>query len=177
MYKEAYLNKVENCEIFLNHIMEMEVKPNSTKVLPILKTSFLLSLYNLVEATVTDMLSSLHDILSGQNYLDLNADLTMLFEKFFKSSAAPLDSSILSNFSIPSYEHSAEYLKLYSGNLDMRKIKEVFKKYGIKISTRRKEGALLIIKEFRNRVMHGEIDFAAGRSKTGRDLRKLFDEV
>lgn len=177
MYKNEYSSKIKSCEIFLDHIITMEEKNNSVKVLPVLKTSFILSLYNLVESTVTDTLTALHDHLLSYKFLDLSEPLKELFGKYFKNTSDSLEKIIESNFSIPSYKSFDKYLKLYSGNLDMRKIRDIFRKYGMQLKFSKQGKELLFVKNFRNKIMHGEIDFLSGRSKTSNELKKIFSEL
>ena len=50
-----------------------------------------------------------------------------------------------------------KYYSLYSGNLDSKKICSIFSKYGIVFNERIRE--LQTIKDYRNKLAHGEISF------------------
>jgi len=167
------------------------------------KASAILLLYNLVESIVTKCLERIHDYIISSNisYCDLNDDIRKLMLIYYGtvsdkknniSEIAPyLHEAIhlITNqkqFSL-SYKEMEKYYALYSGNLDSKKISEIFRKYGIIFEEKCSE--LQTIKDNRNRLAHGEVSFEeCGRSLTIQQLNvqkdrcidyltKLIDEL
>lgn len=58
-----------------------------------------------------------------------------------------------------SYSRIKKSLNLFSGNLDSRSIKNVCKKVGVNLTDDIKEPVLLIVKNNRNKLAHGETKF------------------
>lgn len=58
-----------------------------------------------------------------------------------------------------SYSRIKKSLNLFSGNLDSRSIKKVCKKVGVNLTDDIKEPVLLIVKNNRNKLAHGETKF------------------
>lgn len=58
-----------------------------------------------------------------------------------------------------SYDELTKYLKLFSGNLDSRSIRTVSESLGISLPDNVKEPFLLIVKNSRNKLAHGETRF------------------
>ncbi|WP_298065460.1 MAE_28990/MAE_18760 family HEPN-like nuclease [uncultured Acinetobacter sp.] len=74
------------------------------------------------------------------------------------------------------YKKLSEFYSLYSGNLDSREARKVFKHYGINIL--KEEGGLKTIKDGRNKLAHGELTFEEyGRTLTIQQLKDLKEKV
>lgn len=159
------------------------------------KSSFILILYNLVESMVTKLLTKIHNIaLNGSvSYYDLNDNLRKTVFVYYDK--------ILSDFNVDkqhlniekfylmmnrnykpiiTYESMSEVYSLFSGNLDAREIRNVFKnKYGFNFKESEfKEGVLKRIREGRNTLAHGDESFEEyGRTLTIQDIKDMRDKV
>ncbi|CRM05842.1 hypothetical protein [Pseudomonas sp. 24 E 1] len=148
---------------------------------PVLRAAVVLSLYNIIEAAITQTLARLHDVIntSKVNYNNLNQNLKDLALVYFykhKAKRANIHDSLevlhhtvdlirgKGFFSID-YKEMTESYQLYSGNLDARIIRKVMGKYGIEIS-KTHGGKLQVIKDGRNALAHGNKSF----EEFGRDV-------
>ena len=76
------------------------------------------------------------------------------------------------------YMELNQYLKLFSGNLDARKMKEISKNFGINIPEESNAGKLLMVKNRRNSLAHGETTFTnAAQDITVKELKEMIDSV
>jgi len=165
------------------------VKINSA----VLKASVVLALYNIVESTVSHLLSKIHDEIN-KNQVKYEAltreikDLSLLFYQKHKESKKDLNSSLdvlhqtldfvlgATVFNLPYKEMEKSY-QLYSGNLDAKKIRNVMKKYGIVIRDDLGK-SLKSIKDGRNTLAHGDKSFEEyGRDVVSNALRVYHQDV
>ena len=157
-----------------------------------LKSSILIILYNLIESTVTRCLRKIHDEISSKSikYSDLNDNIKKLFIVYYHSMVKKEDdvhntvSDIIKLISILKhneyisfkYDEMEKYYSLYSGNLDSKKIRSVFSKYGIYLE--KKLGELRLIKDYRNKLSHGEISFEeCGREITIQQIEVSYQKL
>lgn len=71
-----------------------------------------------------------------------------------------------------------KYLKLYSGNLDARQIREISKRLGVPISNEIIGDNLVKIKNCRNWLAHGEISFQeACRNYSENEIHSISNET
>lgn len=129
----------------------------------ILKSSLMLMIYNMVEGTMSNLLVDYFDYIHAKNIPICN--LPNEFQCTIKSyrdkknsGSSDEENSTYTRFDL-SYSEMTKYLKLFSGNLDSRSIREVCKKVGIDLPESIKEPALLIVKSNRNKLAHGETRF------------------
>lgn len=153
-----------------------------------LKSSFILTLYNLVEATVTSCLQVIHSKIIEENilYFELNNSLQKLLLNYnYKTINKNTDKGI-ENLHILittvvkdkaiSDKLIADIQFLYSGNLDAKKIRNIAKKYDIPFD--KYSDSLEAIKNMRNKLAHGEVSFEeGGRDKTIDYIQKLKDNT
>lgn len=148
---------------------------------PVLRSSVVLSLYNIIESTITQTLTKIHNEINASkvNYNNLSKeikDLALIYFYKHKSKRNDIHESIdvlhhtvdlirgKGFFNIP-YNEMIESYQLYSGNLDSRIIRKVMKKYGVVISE--SHGTRLhAIKNGRNTLAHGNKSF----EEFGRDM-------
>ncbi|MBK4990181.1 MAE_28990/MAE_18760 family HEPN-like nuclease [Pseudomonas sp. S36] len=160
---------------------------------PALRATVILSLYNIVEATITQTLTRLHDEIntSKVNYNNLNKNLKDLALVYFykhKEKRASIHDSLdvlhhtvdllrgKGYFSVD-YEEMTESYQLYSGNLDAKIIRKVMSKYGITISESY-GSKLLAVKNGRNALAHGNKSFEEfGRDVMLPSLRAYYSDV
>lgn len=154
--------------------------PNQINI-PVIRSSVIINLYNIIESTITQTLTRLHAEINSNNVLydDLSRsikDLALIYFYKHKEKRADIHSSIdvlhhtvdlvrgTGTFNVP-YSEMIESYQLYSGNLDARSIRSVMKKYGIVVSESFGQ-KLKAIKDGRNTLAHGNKSF----EEFGRDL-------
>lgn len=149
----------------------------------VLKSSLMLMFYNVVEGTISNLLTELFDTIVKRNltmeYLPNKLQNTLYtyhlkkigndFNKLKEFNK--YDSLKLCNIT---YLEISRYLKLFSGNLDARTIRDISKKVGIDLPDIIDEPCLLIIKSARNKLAHGEAKFSnACQDITLNEMKKM----
>ncbi|MEQ9620530.1 MAE_28990/MAE_18760 family HEPN-like nuclease [Coleofasciculus chthonoplastes] len=131
-----------------------------------LKASGFLMLYNLIESTMRNAIHVIFDELSseGISFDEMKYHLKTIIIKNIKKNHSP--DKLLNNIqsiSVDIISASFDRDKLFSGNLDAGKIKDIAKEYGFSYTTNaRKTGNgsdLLTIKTNRNDLAHGFYSF------------------
>ncbi len=153
----------------------------------VLKSSLMLMLYNAVEGTMSNLLTELFDnIISRKMSIDnLPENLQKTIYKFHLKKIGDKvtklrDFNTYDNIETcnVSYLEINKYLKLFSGNLDSRSIKDVSSMLGIVLSDKINEPALLKVKNIRNKLAHGETKFSnTCQDITLEELEELCDKV
>lgn len=147
----------------------------------------MLMLYNAVEGTMSNLLTELFDnIISRKMSIDnLPENLQKTIYKFHLKKIGDKvtklrDFNTYDNIETcnVSYLEINKYLKLFSGNLDSRSIKDVSSMLGIVLSDKINEPALLKVKNIRNKLAHGETKFSnTCQDITLEELEELCDKV
>ena len=153
----------------------------------VLKSSLILMLYNALEGTMSNLLTELFDNITSKKISieNLPENLQETIYKFHLKKIGDKvtmlrDFSTYDNIDIcnVSYLEINKYLKLFSGNLDSRSIKDVSSMLGIVLSDKIDEPALLRVKNIRNKLAHGETKFSnTCQDITLEELEKLCDKV
>lgn len=148
-----------------------------------LKGTVYILLYNLVESTMREAISHIHDSLSSKKveYDQLCDSLKKEILKRIKNDTVNLDSIIFktktglgSNLSIATFNKK----KLFSGNIDRDEISEKSKIYGFSTKcdyqhTKHGEN-LTTIKQHRNDLAHGNVSFSdIGKAVSFSELEKV----
>ena len=140
----------------------------------VIRSSVIVSLYNIVESTITQTLTKIHSEINTKevSYNSLSKeikDLALIYFYKHKEKRSNIHDSIEvlhhtvdlirgeGVFNVP-YSELAENYQLYSGNLDAKSIRKVMKKYGIIISEDFGQ-KIKKIKDGRNQLSHGNISF------------------
>ncbi|PCI29086.1 MAG: hypothetical protein COB67_04940 [SAR324 cluster bacterium] len=169
--------------------------------LAILKSNGILLLYNLIESTVRFLIENIfHDISIRQCHFDeLNSVFKEAIFKNLKDISPENSIKRLLNVSFDIIQLGCNPKKDFSGNIDIRKIKEIGKKYGIifrfqsleadpNFSSEFKQN-LQTVKIKRNDLSHGNLTFIECgkgtsleklnqyRQSTESSLRSLFGEI
>ena len=148
-------------------------------------TGFLL-LYNLIESTMTNAIETIFDELKNNNvsFDNLKNEIKKIIidnlkDKDNKSTDKLLES--IQNISFDIISASFNKKRLFSGNVDARKIKETSKMYGFSSETnsRTRDGIdLLTVKTNRNDLAHGFKSFQqVGRQYFEDDLLEIEKRV
>ena len=148
----------------------------------ILKAQFLIVLYNMVESTVYDCLNIIYETILDEKlvYAELSTEMKKMWRSYLNRNNLPdKNKTDLELENMPIYFKNLAIN--ISGSLDFKKIKEIFEQHGciLDLSKRDLIGAsLLIVKNKRNFLAHGNISFSAcGSNYLLSDLKKIQEHV
>jgi hypothetical protein len=180
---EIYFNTLNfldkgNCSIVCIDILGVEHrKIIDNQLSTILKANGFLLLYNLVEATIRNAITAIFNSIHSTNatFKNLTDELQKLWinqelkqlrrEDLFNFAKKILEDELLS--------FKTECVNI-SGNIDAQKIRDIAKQFGYPESKNGQD--LLIIKEKRNKLAHGELSFGdIGKDYTVRELLEFKD--
>jgi len=163
--KNDFLGKRKEADILINHIKELSSKTGNVDKVAILKSAFIMLLYNVIESTAVSILERVHEKIVRYKYSELSDQLKTLFVEYYlfgenkKKQQSTLNSVIDNSLTFPEFEELIKKISLFSGNLDSRELTKIMGRYGIgKITSSNKE-KLLIVKNNRNKIAHGEVMF------------------
>lgn len=158
-----------------------------------LKSSSFLVLYNLIEASIRNLIQSIYDevTINRLKYKEVCEELQKIWIDVYydnlnststnfeqhKSKAKEMIDFVINEKRV---ELSSDKIKL-SGNLDMRQIKKVFKKHGMDIVDNDELNpavGMLEVKSKRNLIAHGNISFIeSARESSMEDLINYKTEI
>ncbi|MFC4640031.1 MAE_28990/MAE_18760 family HEPN-like nuclease [Deinococcus hohokamensis] len=153
----------------------------------LLANSFLL-MYNIIEATVYNIMDSIysHYISEGVEFDNLAPEIKLTMMKIYKVTASDESIKTCINLSkevvVKAYEMLKENDFKLSGNIDARKIRDISGDYNFSLMhdkelTRNGTG-LLEIKTKRNKLAHGNISFLdCGQDSSIDNVVKIWGEV
>lgn len=178
--KSELANKKSEAEQMLLMIDEVANLSSGVVKSSILKSAYILLLYNMIESTTSIIFERVHEKISTESYDSLVPKLQDLWVDFFfinhhqKNYKSHLDKTIGKTLLLPELAEFSTRVKLFSGNLDGQRLDELLKKYAIGKLTTSDRGKLLIIKNKRNKIAHGEEMFKEScRNMTKSDLVSL----
>lgn len=192
--KDEFEEKIQELEIFFELLENIEseeicLKDDSilTDLDKILKASFFLMLYNMVESTMRESVIAIYDKIDS-NCIHFNQLGSKLRRKILgdcKKSYIGIDSlhnETGNDIAKELLKASLSEKNLFSGNIDHEIIKATALQYGFSHSTdpnRTRHGEKLrTIKEYRNDLAHGNITFSeVGRSYSLNQLREYKEET
>ncbi len=165
--------------------------PNGTKqsittdLAHILRANAFILVYNLVEYSISQAIEAIFTDIKRKGYLydDISPSIKLELLKNIKSNVKPEEFvNQVANIASDIIVHHPSSRKVFSGNLDARKVKEVAEKYGFSYNTNAiltKNGSkLLQVKEKRNDLAHGFISFKeCGKDFTFQDIETSKNEV
>jgi len=171
--------------------LSMDGKGNSSKIkeidpelLKTLKASGFLLLYNLVEATMRNIIEAIFDELKSEriSYDEIRPELKKVVLKNLKKRNSDDVFSNITAISVDIITAGFDKKDLFSGNLDGKKIRETAAEYGFSHLTdhvKTGDGSdLLTVKANRNDLAHGIKSFAEiGRDKTADELLEIKNKV
>lgn len=144
--------------LMMEKIMEKNQKVES---ILILKSSLMLMIYNMIEGTMSNLLRDYFDDIHSRNIYvySLPSEFQKTIKIYIEKKQPDNINDILNNIFNLSYDEITKHLKLFSGNLDSRSIRDVCKKVGIDLDENIKAPELLKVKNVRNKLAHGETTF------------------
>lgn len=179
-FKSKLDEKKHEAEQMLEIISEISQAEGSVNKTAMLKSAFVLLLYNIIESTAFLVFERVHEKIAIENYEQLGSKIRKVWVEFFFSHHTSefhhehLEKTLQQQLRFPHLEKFTDRIKLFSGNLDARKIDEILKKYDIGVITTPNRAKLLTIKNRRNSVAHGgEMFKDACRDLSDSDLDDL----
>jgi hypothetical protein len=174
-----------NGEVISNESEEQfEVTPLLIKTL---KGAVFLLIYNLIESTMREAISAIHDSISSSShgYDDIRVSLQKELWKRARSNNITLDdivSETTSGVSLGFHNATFRPKNLFSGNITREEIKKIARIYGFSERTDARKTAkgerLEEVKNNRNDLAHGNKTFSqVGASNTISELEELYDTV
>ena len=191
-----YEGRVNEIEFYYSIMVEIDNNSENIKTidnrrfLRVLKSNFLLMLYNLVEACIVSGMMEIYESLRNNNpsYSSLIDEIRILWSnyeisKIYDSSAGKTSyekrvqdviEQVITNQPIMLYKETLGI----SGNLDARVIRKICDKHRIRYVASDDNGYLKIVKDKRNDLAHGDVSFGdCARDMTLNDLEHIKDEV
>ena len=177
-----------------DRIRTVVITEDNGRFIRIMKSNFLLMLYNLIESCVKSGFEEIYEALMAENvsYTQANNALRDIWSSYEISKAYQDDAGyetygrrvkailehVVSNEPVALTKKVIE--KLASGNLDAKKIRELFKKHDIDFmeTNAGKKEKMFTVKNKRNLLAHGDESFdEAARGLTLEDLENTKKEV
>ncbi|KOR37896.1 hypothetical protein AM228_03585 [Planktothricoides sp. SR001] len=172
-------------QLSMGHGEHTKTKKINDDLANTLKATGYLLLYNLIEATMRNAIEIIFDQLKNKNisFDEVRDDLKKIIIKNFKDNQST--DTLLANIqaiSVDIISAGFNKEKLFSGNIDAKKIKEIAEMYGFSYKTnakKTKDGRdLITVKTNRNDLAHGFKSFEeVGKNATVDDLLKLQKRV
>lgn len=177
--KSDFEERCNEADILLQHISELSLTMRgNVQETSILKSAFVMLLYNVIESTMTSVLERVHEKVSRIHYLESSDKIKLLIIEFnFKNKNTKQHKLMVDNISsnklnLPLLSEFTSRINLFSGNLDAREIDKILGRYGIGTITSKDRKKLLFVKNKRNKIAHGEEMFKEScRNSTVSELR------
>ncbi|GCD51403.1 MAE_28990/MAE_18760 family HEPN-like nuclease [Acetobacter pasteurianus] len=175
--------------ILMDHIIKLTSQKKTINIIVILKASLYVALYNNVEATVYAVLEKVHCELSNIGFNDLSPALKSLMISYGIGKNNMQDKAKAKRIVKERFENEntkfpqlSEFLKrksIFSGNLDARKLRVICKLYGMDdINFSQKTDRILIVKNKRNKISHGELSLLdAGKGISNNEMKNTIKDI
>lgn len=160
---QAFFDSIENVEdIDIQHMMY---------------SSMVLILYNIIESTTSKILTRLHDEIivqhsNGLKYHDFIGNIRTVIYKSncINQSGKKFNFNDLENLRIKTFDPISEYGKFnLNGNVDAKRIKDIFEEYGISEIKCRICNKLFDLKSDRQKLAHGNQTFSEYGQRTSKE--------
>jgi len=185
LVKLAYQDRLDEAKKLIEHISSL---PSNSGVVEsaILKSSYTLLLYNILEATVSSSITYIHEKASDHKYDELSEEFKKLYASYYhfdiskKKVKEHLDGTVSGELKFPDFEEYCKRITVFSGNIDLRSLNDINTNYGIgRIDLRGKNSEnILTIKNKRNKLAHGEESFRDScREYSLTELEELGDSL
>lgn len=182
--REELRRRKEEAAILIDLIIDMEEQSGQIDCSATLKSTCIMILYNAVESTMYLILNKVHDYLSLKKYKDLTEPQKKIYAKMhFKISSSDLHLSLNAlledRLKFPSLNEFRKKDKLFSGDLDARKIRDLLCRYSIPFCIPNETApSFLVVKNLRNKLGHGDESFSiASRNYTRQEIKKIYDDI
>lgn len=172
--------RIGEADILIELIIEASAMKKSVNKVAIAKSSLFLVLYNIVESTVSVAFEEIHEKMKHLGFCELSPKMQAIYSEYYfkdknsKTITKLLQDTIDSEIKFPTLIDYLKRVSLFSGNLDARGINKLLSKYGIDNLTNKSKKELVIIKNKRNKLAHGESSFkSSGREFTPKELNSF----
>lgn len=175
------------CNTFLSHIENISSVNGNVEISIILKSSFYISLYNNIEATIYSILERFHEEISRHKYQELIPDLKSKIVSYHFGNSHEMtlakkiklsDKITSGDYSLPQLKEFMEVKTVFSGNLNLKIIREIFKSYGSPIKkVNGNPEHLLSVTTKRNKIAHGEQSLIEAGRISNRNLKEVMISV
>lgn len=160
-----FKEKIEDANMLLRHLEEVSLQKQSVQKVAILKSAYMVLLYNIIESTTQSVFEKIHDDLSNYGYNEFSDKIQNLYVDFyFKNQSAKkykqtIDDTFSTQLKFPLLDEYKKRINIFSGNLDAQELHKIMSKYGIGALTCKNKKNLVLIKNKRNKLAHGEDTF------------------
>ncbi len=190
--------KMDELNILIEELSNIDINLKNNQKTRILKSAIILMMYNIIESMVISIFEYIHDTLKKTNINNLNnKNIEILIIHYFsrKNSYTNEECKAFINnlLEFPSFFEYNKQNKLFSGNLDLKKINDILVGiYGIdKIKIKKYEDESNLVKDrcshgeylkkikyYRNVLAHGGESFSdLGKTISVDDILKMKDAV
>lgn len=193
---EIFSDRKEELELYYSIMLDLDSKSptiktiNNSRFFKILKSNYILMLYNLVESCTISGIMEIYEQLKNDNcsYQDVideikeiwvNLQVSQIYgpttsQTAYEKRVKRIIESITQN-SIIKLDRDAFKL---GGNLDAKRIKALCDKHRIRYVAQDDKSALRMVKEKRNNLAHGDVSFSdCARDMTLKDLQDIKSAV
>jgi hypothetical protein len=184
LVRNIFQDRADEIETYFTFIDTFTQSNKNEELNKILKSNLILMLYNLMESTISNAIEEIHNnIHSNAISFDLlKVDLRKNLIKHLKSFNPHDFVTSINNISLDIVKKSFNKQKIFNGNVDSRKIRELGGVYGFSSTTtyiNTKNGQCLVdIKGRRNDLAHGIFSFTeVGKEYSLQDLEKMKNET
>lgn len=183
--KTIFQERVNEVEAYYTFIDTHISGSSNDDLNKILKSNLLLMLYNLIESSMGNAVEEIHNEIHVKtvSFNILKTDLKKRLIKYLKNNLNP-DQFVASvnDIALDIIKQCFDKQKLFNGNIDSRKIRELSENYGFSSNTnynQTKHGNCLVtIKGRRNDLAHGTFSFTeVGKEYSIGDLEKMKNET
>ena len=182
--KRTFQERVNEINLYFTFIEGFIPDNNNEDINKILKSNMILMLYNLVESSMSNAVEEIHNSIHASNisFNLLKVALKEVIIKHLNNKNPKNFVASVNDIALDIVKKSFDKQKVFNGNVDSRKIKELSVIYGFSSNTiyaNTKNGqSLLDIKGKRNDLAHGTFSFVeVGKDYSTQDLEKMKNEA
>lgn len=191
-----YEDRKEEINFYFSIMVEVDAESQNIQTIDnhkfykIMKSNFLLMLYNLVEACIVSGMMEIYESLKneGCSYSSVIREIQVLWSNYkineiygpatersaYENRVQQIIESIITNSPLILTKDTLGI----SGNLDARKIKYICDKHKIRYALQNDGSSLELVKKRRNDLAHGDVSFSeCARDLPIDDLERIMDEV
>lgn len=189
-----FTERLDEIEFYYTELVRMDVKKNSSdrekRLFKIMKSTFILMLYNLIEASIMTGIQEVYDNIREEN-VSYDRTTKYLQKLWLKSQLKSFQSNAKTKTYVDRVGDIVENILIQKnitfykadlgnmfGNLDAKAIKQLCDSHGIRCKLKNKGEVLCTIKTSRNHLAHGDLSFSeCGRDFSIQDLNKIMKET
>ncbi len=182
--KADFTERFSDVNRLYEHIDKLSKANGNVDIILILKASLYIALYNNIEAVIYSILERIHEEVSVCEYKKVTPNIkNMIIEYYLPAVSEKKRNFAIKNIAdfnlkLPSFSQYQNKKNVFSGNLDVKAIREIFKKYGIIFKCNINSTLILEVKNKRNKIAHGECSLSdAGKNVKLEGLKKTVTSV